>query len=55
MFLVPLAAYTVKIVDGTKLKLLVGIGTLILGALILGKIFLWQSSWYSRIIIIDIL
>jgi len=37
---VPFAAYTVKKIDGTKLRLIVGIGTLILGILILGKIFL---------------
>lgn len=37
---VPLAAYTVKTFKGKKLRLIVGVATVILGAFILGKLFL---------------
>lgn len=37
---VPFAAYTVKIFKSERLKLIVGISTLILGLVILGKLFL---------------
>jgi len=36
---VPLAAYTVKKIKGLRLKLIVGIATLVLGLLTLGKLF----------------
>jgi uncharacterized membrane protein YfcA len=40
MLSVPLAAYTVKKFKGKHLKLIMGIATLILGLVTLGKLFL---------------
>jgi len=40
IFSVPIAAYTVKKFKGERLKVIVGIATLILGLITLGKLFL---------------